>query len=179
MRDICFTSRFRTSSHRLGEGFIRMGKLYFRLRSGKFLWTWANGSGTYHPQNIRRYRPSPHHLVPAAIRPSHSRPCSADDVTSSQRKITVWRVQKCCSWAWTSPTIQAGSGFATFEDRRRIDQEEGPRSAYGEVSTLECGRGARYLHPHHPRSFRRFLHSYTFPPVVIECTLVREERAGW
>ncbi len=99
-----------------------------------------------------------------------------DDVTSSQRKITVWRVQKCCSWAWTSPTIQAGSGLATFEDRRRIDQEEGARSIYGEVSTPECGRGAMYLHPHHPRSFRRFLHSYTFPPVVIECTLVREER---
>lgn len=103
------------------------GKALLQATERKFLWTWVNGSGTYHPQHIRRYRPSPHHLVPAAIRPSHSRPCSPDDVTSSQRQIAVWRVQKCCSWAWTSPTIQAGSGLATFEDRRRIDQEGGTK----------------------------------------------------
>ncbi len=152
-----------------------MEKLYFRLRSGKFLWTWANGSGTYHPQNIRRYRPSPHHLVPAVIRPSHSRPCSPDDVTSSLSvKSQSGGCRNVVHGHGRHQLYRRVVGSLPLRTDVELIRREGPRSACGEVSTLECGRGARYLHPHHPRSFRWFLHSYTFPPVVI----VREERAG-
>ncbi|PBK89695.1 hypothetical protein ARMGADRAFT_1083657 [Armillaria gallica] len=117
------------------------GKALLQATERKFLWAWVNGSGTYHPQHIRRYRPSPpiSSLPPFARHTPDLVRRMTDDVTSSQHKIAVWRVQKCRSWAWTSPTIQAGRGLATFEDRRRIDQEGGTKiSLWGDPSAGSC-----------------------------------------